>query len=97
MEQHAVTALREIRDKPSVDAVWLQSMIDKCACKACGVDGVSYEILKAFPHAAIEDLRKVIEDVEHTFQTPQQWRAIQVALLTKKPTAERPIALTSVP
>jgi len=58
--------------------------IEHCACNtAPGEDGITYEVLKALPVAAILELTAVYQAVLRTHSMPSQWKAGVVSMLFK--------------
>ena len=64
--------------------------------KASGLDGISIDMLRNAPEAAVSSLIDIFHHMERHMELPTQCQTALIALLPKNTTAERPIALLSV-
>ena len=89
-------AVQQARDVGDVPLSRLQQIVQRTPSKAGGLDNITYDMLKAAPAEALQELATLLHMRECEGQWPRQLRLQLVSLLPKKPDVERPITLTSV-
>ena len=89
-------ALEQADSFPPLDWEEVKQVCQKTGNKKGGIDGWSYKAVKNLTDQGYQLLTDLFQEMERSVSIPFQLQVVQVALLPKSETKERPISLTSV-
>ena len=89
-------ALQQVAEQKPLSSAQIKETLKCIPNKKGGPDGVSFQVLKNLPQEAFSGLTFLLQSIEKEGQWPQQIILVQVAMLPKSSTVERPISLTHV-
>ena len=89
-------ALAQVDSFPPLDWEEVRRVCQKSGNKKGGIDGWSYKAVKNLTDQGYQLLTDLFQEMERNVSIPFQLQVVQVALLPKTETKERPISLTSV-
>ena len=92
--QHA--AKQEAATWPPLELEPTMRQLKRLTPKACGLDGISIDMVRNAPASAVMALISLFHGMESSMQLPTQFQSHLIALLPKNGVSERPIALMSV-
>lgn len=89
-------ALQQVAEQKPLSSAQIKETLKCIPNKKGGPDGVSFQVLKNLPQEAFSGLTFLLQSIEKEGKWPQQIILVQVAMLPKSSTVERPISLTHV-